>query len=245
MIEPIKTVVVDDEVGALNAVLSIIKRTAPEFQVVGTAQNVTTAYEVIMLEQPGLVFLDIQLKDQTGFDLLQLPFDQAFEVVFVTAYDEYAIRAFQVNALSYLLKPVSIQAFLHLKDRVLHVIGSTEERSSTRAHSVLGNKIAIPNGSAVDYLVPEEIMYIKADGSYSEIHLQDGSKVMLSKGLSHLQSRLSDQVFLRPHRSFIVNCTCVKRWNKADGGWLIVNDNQKIPISRSGRTVVEQFFGHS
>lgn len=245
MNEPIRSVLVDDEVGALNATRSILERTAPEFIVVGEASNVSEAYDIIVRERPSLVFLDIQLKDQTGFDLLQMPFDFEFEVVFVTAYDEYAIRAFEMQALSYLLKPVSIQSFLKVKARVMRVLGNHDQLSSRKLNAILGDKIAVPNGSAVDYLAPNEIIYIKADGSYSQIFLVDGSKVLLSKGLSHLEQRLKSDTFLRPHRSYLVNCSYVKRWNKADGGWLVVSNNDKIPISRSGRAAVETIFGGS
>ncbi|MEZ4720712.1 MAG: LytTR family DNA-binding domain-containing protein [Flavobacteriales bacterium] len=231
-------ILIDDELGALEALKSIINLTAPEFRIIGTANTVDEGFKLIQRLKPDLVFLDIQLKKQTGFDLLEMPFDCEFEVVFVTAYDEYAIKAFEKNALSYLLKPLSVDQFKRVKERIIRIVSSS--KSEINIDKILNGKLAIPNGSVVDYVDPSDILYIKADGSYSEVYTLHGSKILISKSLGMLEPKLNTSEFFRPHRSFIVNHHHVMRWNKSDGGWLVMKNFHEIPISKGGRDLVEK-----
>lgn len=241
--KPIRACIVDDELGALQALESIIKAESPEIEIVGSARNVADAHSMVTELEPELLFLDIQLRDQTGFDLLNMPFNHVFEVVFVTAYDEYAIQAFEKNALSYLLKPMSFEAFDRVKQRAIQVIRAKDGKSDslTKARDVLKNRIAIPHASSIEYLMEEELVYAKADGSYCEIHLRDGRTKTLSKPLKFLSDCIDSSAFFRPHRSYLVNAAFIQKWDKSEGGNIVLRDGTSIPLSKEGRKTLAAF----
>lgn len=238
--EKIKAFLVDDEIGALKALKAIIQSDAPEWEIVGTAKTTKAAYSRMMSVKPHLLFLDIQIKEATGFELLQCEFDFDFEVIFVTAYDQYAIQAFQNNALSYLLKPVSFEAFHKAKQRVEKVIQSSnpEQSSVLKARNIFKDRVAIPNGSTIDYLKPEEIVFVQADGSYCEIHLKNGRKMTVAKPLKFLVERIRSDQFLRAHRSYLVNTAFIRKWDKSNGGSVILTNNAVLPLSQEGRRIL-------
>jgi len=239
----ISVFLVDDETGALQALQAIIAEGAPEFEIAGSARNVEDAHRLVSALRPELLFLDIRLQDQTGFDLLRKGFDFEFEVIFVTAYDQYAIQAFRSSALSYLLKPVSFDDFEKAKQRAIKIIrsGKRDETSVSRVSEVFKKKIAIAQGSSIEYLDPEEIIYLKADGSYCEVHMTSGKK-MISRPLKFLEQRIRSGRFVRAHRSYLVNAAFIRRWDKADGGSLILQNGENIPLSREGRKRVAELF---
>lgn len=238
--EKIKTFLVDDEIGAQGALKAIIAQDAPELEIVGTARNVEDAYKGIVEMRPELIFLDIQLRDQTGFDLLNESFNFHFEVIFVTAYDRYAIEAFECNALSYLLKPVSFEAFDRVKDRVLKVINKPEARheANDAFKKAFGNRIAIPQSNSIEYLDPSELIYVKADGSYSELFLTSKRKKLISRHLKYIADRIQQSGFFRPHRSYLVNVNHITRWDRTDNGSLSLSNGDTVPLSRKGRDLL-------
>jgi len=239
----VKTFLVDDEVGALKALELIIKEDSPELEIIGKASSVDEAYEKMTELQPELLYLDIQLRDQTGFDLLKREFKFDFEVIFITAYDQYAIEAFNNNALSYLLKPISFDAFDRVKQRALKILQSGSNESSTaKAKKAFSNRLPIPQSSFIEYLVIDEIMYIKADGSYCEIYLKENKKKTISRPLRYIEDRIKSDSFIRVHRSYLVYASYIKRWEKIGSGILTLHNEQVIPVSRNGRkTLIATF----
>lgn len=240
----IKTFLVDDEIGALTALKTILEKDSPELEIVGYASNVEDAFQQISFLRPELVFLDIQLIDSTGFDLLNKQFSFEFEVIFVTAYDQYAIKAFENNALSYLLKPVSFSAIENVMQRVLKVLrNESTVTTNLQVRSLFRDKVAIPQSQGVEYLEQKKIIYLKADGSYCEIHLTDKKKKTVSRPLRFVESRLKTDSFIRVHRSFLVNIDFIKEWKKSDGGIVILTDGSQIPISKTGRKLLMEIIG--
>ncbi len=239
----IKTFLVDDEPGALNALESMIIAESPQLEIIGCSGNVDDAYVQIKRLQPELIFLDIQLRDQTGFDLLNMKFEHPFEVIFVTAYDQYAIQAFDKNALSYLLKPMSFESLSRVTERATKVLLSSDRSASSvvKARSVFKDRIAIPHGSSIEYLAEDELIYAKADGSYCEIYLVDGRCRTLSKPLKYITSCIESPDFFRPHRSYLVNTAFIRKWDKADGGNIILKDGTLIPLSKEGRKALAEY----
>lgn len=231
----IKTFLVDDETGPLSALKSLIEKGSPELEIVGTAKTVDEAYRQLQLLRPQLVFLDIQLYEQTAFDLLDMPFDFEFEVIFVTAYEEYAIKAFEKNALSYLLKPVSEEDLQRVKKRAIRMLQSGIRSRSEAVKHLFSDRIAIPQRNSVEYIYPNEIIYIKADGSYCELYLTSGRKKVISRPLKFISDRILENYFFRVHRSYVVNINHISKWDKTSGGALIVSNQASIPLSRSGR----------
>ncbi|MEL6865254.1 MAG: LytTR family DNA-binding domain-containing protein [Bacteroidota bacterium] len=239
----INTFLVDDEMGALQALSAIIQQDSPELNIIGMAQDVPSAFAQIQKLQPQLIFLDIQLRNQTGFDLLS-QFDKIpFEVIFVTAYDQYAIEAFNQNDLSYLLKPVSFTALDRVKKRVLKILQqqSTYQEQKTTPASLQDKRIAIPQSFGKEYLLQEEILYIHAAGSYCQVYLTNNRVKTLSRPLRYMADKLEGNTFIRPHRSYLVNVQHIQRWDKTDGGLLVLSDKTRIPVSRQGRKVLHQY----
>lgn len=236
----IRTFLVDDEAGALQALQAIIAESAPGLEIIGTAGNVEDAHSGICRLEPDLLFLDIQLGEQTGFDLLNKNFDSGFEIIFVTAYDQYAIEAFRNNALSYLLKPVIPGDLEKAVKRAAALIRLKEnsEPSIGRIRALFRNRVAITQGSSVEYLNPDEIIYIKADGSYCEVYLADGKMKLISKPLKFLEERIHSGPFFRAHRSYLVNAAFIHSWDKTDGGSLIMAGGSVIPLSAEGRKLL-------
>jgi len=235
----IKTLIIDDEMGARKAMKAIVEE-YPEFDVIGEADSVDTAYQKIMELKPDLIFLDIQMHDQTGFDLLAKNFDTSFEVVFATAYDQYAIEAFKSQALSYLLKPISFDEFEVIKNRIVEIVHSKKnsQNSIGSIKTVLNGRISIPHGSSIEYINPCDIMYIEADASYCHIRMINGEIKTISKPLKFVADRIHSENFVRIHRSFFINLEQIIKWDKADGGSLVMSNNDRLPLSREGKKLL-------
>jgi two-component system LytT family response regulator len=238
----IRTLLVDDEIGALSALKSIIEAESPELEIIGTARSVDEAYQLSRSLLPELIFLDIQLRDQSGFDLLEKNFEHHFEVIFVTAYDQYAIEAFKKNALSYLLKPVSFDELSRVKERALKILSSSLNQTSNYGSIKLPPpaRIAIPDTSGIEYFRHDEVIYVKADGSYCTLVLKDHRKKTLSRPLRYIEDKIPQELFVRVHRSYLVNTQYILKWEKSDGGSLVLSDQSIIPISRSGRKLLSR-----
>lgn len=241
----IKTFLVDDEIGALTALMTIIERESPELEIIGTASSVKEAHQQIQVLKPELLFLDIQLRDRTGFDLLNMGFDFDFEVIFVTAYDQYAIEAFNQNALSYLLKPISFEAIQRVKERTIKFIrSSSQEKSSLeKAKQIFTNRIGLPDTSGIEYIDPKEIICIEADGSYCKLTLLEKRSKTLSRPLKYIEDQLPREQFLRIHRSYLININYIHKWDKTSGGSIILSNQMNIPVSRSGRKLLSGIIG--
>lgn len=232
----VKTFLVDDEIGALDSLQAILSAKCPELEVVGKANRLSDAYRQMQVLKPELVFLDIQLKNHSGFELLEMEFDFSFEVIFVTAHDQYAIEAFNKNALSYVLKPISFNDIVRARDRALKVIRSEDfsAKNSRKRNQIFSNKIPLTDSSGTEYFETEEIVFIKADGSYSEVNFNNSRTKTISRPLKYIERLLPTETFVRIHRSYIVNINHITKWSKSEGGYLKLSTDQEVPISRSG-----------
>jgi two-component system LytT family response regulator len=234
----ISVVLVDDEQDSIEILEHLLKGKFPGIHISGKARSLEEAYTVINACKPDLVFLDIQLKSMTAFDLLGMEFTRPFEIIFITAYSEFALRAFKHHAVSYLLKPIDENELFRATQRAINILRlPSHDGTETQlpSHKVLGDRIAISTGSEVEYLAPPTIMYAMAEGSYCRIFLNDGSTRMISRNLKYLETKLDEEVFFRPHRSYLVNSWHIKKWNKAEGGLLVLSDGSTIPMSKEGR----------
>jgi two-component system, LytTR family, response regulator len=210
MNKPLKAIIVDDERLARNR-LRLILAEHPTIQVVAEADSVKTALAAIRTTKPDVLFLDIQMPGETGFDLVN-QLGRAIKIIFVTAFDEYAIRAFEVNALDYLLKPVN-------PERLALAI---EKLQQTAAPAVNFHRpleyddfIFLTVGESSRFLRVSLMRCIRAAGMYSEIITSDGQKLLILKPLSEWEERLPEKFFARIHRSTIINIECVERIEKA------------------------------
>ena len=238
MSNKITTVLVDDEPGSLATLEQLIHTYCPDLQVVGKAMNPIQARELIDSVQPQLVFLDIEMPYGNAFDMLDQMGDIKFEVVFVTAYNNYALKAFRYAAADYLLKPLNIDELVEAVNKISRRLSSNTVNN--RIHSLLENlqqksekfrKIILPTNDG--FLVEDvsQIMYLNAEGSYTTIHLAPNRKVMVSKILKEFEDMLPEEDFCRIHHSSIININYVKKFFKGRGGEVEMQDGEIMLIS--------------
>lgn len=237
----LKTIIVDDEKDALNFIESIIKDYCPQLEVVGTADSAKKGIKIINEKKPDLVFLDVEMPRGSGFDLLSSIPDKSFDVIFVTAFNHYAVKAIKFSAVDYILKPINISEFIQAINKVM----KKRELSQNQAPGYMAllenintripKKLAIPTSDGMEYLNTEEIIRIEAEGSYCRFYLTDGRKFLVSKNLKKYQELLTENNFFRAHNSHLVNLYLVKKFIRHDEGLAEMVDGAKIPIARGKR----------
>jgi two-component system LytT family response regulator len=236
-----KAIIIDDEIANIENLQGLLQRHCPQIGITGSATNNKDAARLISLHQPDLLFLDIQLKDDSGFNLLKLLPDKSFEVIFVTAFDNYGIQAIKFAALDYLLKPIDI-------DELVAAVQKAEDKSRDKQHNrqldiLLSHvkndkkhlKIALPQQKEIRYVAVNDIIRCEADNTYTFFYLSNGDKILVSRSLKEYTDLLEPNGFLRTHQSHLVNMAFVKSWLKEDGGLLLLNNGDKIPVSRPNR----------
>ncbi len=234
-----RAVIIDDESAARKSLLDLIQNHLPKINVVKSAGCLEEGVVAIVEEKPELIFLDIDMPDGTGFDLLERIDDINLNVIFTTAHEKYAHHAFKVSAIDYLLKPVNLNG---LKQAIRKV----EERQESTSLSDLvrlvkspkREKIMVSTAEEVRLVDAAEVICIKADRNYCEIVLESGAKIMSTQNLAQLESRLDDSKFLRVHKSYIINFDFVEIYRKGRGGQIILTNGEMIEISRNKKNVV-------
>jgi len=234
----IRAIVVEDEPNNRDNLLELLKKYCPDVDVIATAHSGSSGIDAILKHQPDLVFLDVEMPDGNGFDVLEKTTSVKFEVVFTTAFDHYALQAFKFCALDYLLKPIDIAELIAAIDKVkkLPPEHSSRDQFEALAHNfnnvqLQSKKIALPTRDGLIFVALTEIIRCESDGPYTTFHLTNGS-VMVSKSIGEYQELLEGYNFYRVHQSHIINLNCVNKYIKGEGGNLIMADDTKIPVSR-------------
>jgi two-component system LytT family response regulator len=235
----INAILIDDESTGLETLQLALEKYCPEVNIKGLYQTPQQGLEGIRKVKPDLVFLDVQMPQMSGFDVLQEASPITFEVIFVSAFGQYAIKAIKFSALDYLLKPIDIDELIHA---VRKVKGKLNNKSNLfQYQSVLNNikmnagkieKLAVPTTDGIDFFNTQNIIYCKADGSYTIIMLKDNQRVMVCKNLIDFENLLSESGFCRVHHSYLINLSHVQKYIKGDGGYVILTDNHHADISR-------------
>jgi two-component system LytT family response regulator len=242
-----RAVLIDDEISNLENLRTLLEKHCPQVTILATAQNVSDAVNAIEKHLPHLVFLDIQMGEQTGFDVLKLLPTRNFEVIFVTAFDQYGIQAVKFAALDYLLKPVDIE-------ELVNAVNKAGQKSATQIQTTQldfllqqlkkpetnVSKIALQMQGEVRYVALSDIIRCEADNTYTHFFLANDEKILVSKSLKEYADLLRPSGFLRTHQSHLVNPKYVKSWLKEDGGVLLLTTGEKIPISKPNKETVKQ-----
>jgi len=243
----IRAVLIDDEISNVENLRTLLEKHCPQVTILATAQNVNDATDAIERYLPDLVFLDIQMGQQTGFDVLTLLPTRNFEVIFVTAYDQYGIQAIKFAALDYLLKPVDIQDLVNAVNKAEYKLATQIQTSQLdfllqqlKKPKTNGSKIALQMQSEIRYVTLSEIIRCEADNTYTHFFLSSNEKILISKSLKEYADLLCPHGFLRTHQSHLVNPKYVKSWLKEDGGILLLMSGEKIPISKPNKEAVKQ-----
>lgn len=236
----LRTVVVDDEKKGRELLVKVLNNYCNGIDVVGQANSARDAYTIINEQNPDLVFLDIEMPNGTGFDLLKMFEKISFHVIFTTAYEHYAIKAIKYSALDYLLKPIDID---ELQESVAKIHDLTNSASDNKHENIdilisaLNNtnqvkKIAIPDQEGVVIIEVKNIIKCQADSNYTLIFLNDGSKVLSTKTLKEYNKLLDEKTFMRVHNSYLININHIKKYIKGDGGQVIMSDDSIVEVSR-------------
>jgi two-component system, LytTR family, response regulator len=243
-------IIVDDEQANIENLQILLDQYCPSVKIVACSMQVEQAVTLIQLNQPDLVFLDIQLGKKTGFDLLSKLNEKLFEVIFVTAYDHYGIQAIKFAALDYLLKPVNpaelVNSVQKAESRLRHK-QQNEQLSfllqQLKVPETNSPKIALPQQNEIRYVLVNDIVRCEADNTYTFFFLSGGDKILISKPLKEYTGLLAPYGFLRVHQSHLVNPAYVQSWLKEDGGILLIKNGDKIPISKPNREYVKTALG--
>lgn len=234
----IRALIVDDEKRAREAVREVIKLYCPEISSVYEADSVSSAVNQIAELNPDLVFLDVELQDGNGFDVLKAIGDKKINVIFVTGSEEFAIKAFKVSALDYILKPVD-------PDELSAAVASAREKISAgklsdRMEVLMKNmenisqgikKITLKTADSIHVINISDIVYCEADRNYTNFHLLNGKKILVSRSLGEYEEMLPVETFLRVHQSYLVNVDHISRYDRTDGGFLVTVNEKSIPVS--------------
>jgi two-component system LytT family response regulator len=241
-----QTIIIDDEYANQENLQFLLARHCPEVTIVGVANTIEEAKLQINHHHPDLLFLDIQMGRKSGFDLLRSIEDKSFEVIFVTAFDQYGIQAIKFAALDYLLKPVDIDELKNAVKKAEHKLASKIQHNQInfllqqlQKHEPSIAKIALPQLNEIRYVVISDIIRCVADNTYTYFHLVDGELLLISKPLKEYADLLKPHGFIRVHQSHLVNPKYVKSWLKEDGGILLFNNGIKVPVSKPNREYVK------
>jgi two-component system LytT family response regulator len=245
----IRCILIDDERNALEMMEWLLKTYCPEVEIVAMCNSAQQGIEAIREHKPDVIFLDIEMPRMNGFDMLE-QFDKlTFDVVFCTAYDQFAIKAFKYSALNYLLKPVD-------PDDLKATVARIEERKSMPTREQLQLlmqhihqpakstplRIALTTNDGMIFVPTADIIYCEAESNYTTVVLQGGRKVVVSKVLKDIDEALHGPDFCRVHSSFLINVNRIKKYVRGDGGYLIMDDDANISISRNRRQEFMELF---
>lgn len=233
----IRAVIIDDEINNQELIFNLLKTYADNVQVVGVANSVDSAYKTINEHHPDLIFLDIQMPDGTGFDLLKKFEKINFKIIFVTAHQEYAIEAFKYSALDYILKPLSPSNLLSAVKKMEDAISS--EELNLKLKTLLNNitepaknkkKIVLKTMERIYSVDLDDIIRFESDGGYTKVYLVDGKRIMVSKTMKEFDDLLMDTGFLRVHHSHLINMNHLFCFEKAEGH-VVMKDDSIVPVS--------------
>jgi two-component system LytT family response regulator len=243
----LRALIVDDELHARENLKYLLENYCPEIEVVGLAADPETARKHVAAFSPHVIFLDIAMPSGTeGFDFLDSLPEKKFQVIFVTAFKDYAIRALNANAIHYLQKPVDIEElqlavkkilntnilFAENHEQLLNYIRSLENLSKMLHHPVSLPRITIHHARGFKIVDQGDLMYLEGEGNYTSIVFMDGTKYVDSKSIGVYENMLEPKYFFRIHKSHIVNISCVKEFLSDNGHFVVMKNNTRLPVSR-------------
>lgn len=244
----IRTIIIDDELNSIAMMEWLLATYCPEIQVVGTCNSAEAGIQSIRELNPQLVFLDIEMPKMNGFEMLEQLGQIHFEVIFTTAYDKFAVRAFRYSALDYLLKPVDPEDLAATVARLKKKNSApSREQMELLFQSLTTPKnqterIALSTGDGLVFVQTKDIAYCQAESNYTHVVLADNRKILVAKTLKEIDETLSGKDFFRVHNSYLVNINHISKFVRGDGGYILMPDNTQITISRSRRDEFFQLF---
>ena len=243
----LKAILVDDEPNSVQLLARQLEQHCPQVLVLGQVTDSTEAIELIRQIKPDVVFLDIEMPEMNGFQLLEQLEDITFAVIFVTAYDEFAVKAFRFSAVDYLLKPVDIPDLLAAVSKVERQqpldYRQLELLKSQYQSGQFAQKLAVPYQGSLIFVELKEIVYCESDSNYTSIILTSGKRYLVSKTLREVQEFLEGRNFLRVHRQYVVNLDHIRMYKRGEGNSLVMSNEVSIPVGRQQKDRLLQHFG--
>ncbi|MGD8782235.1 MAG: LytTR family DNA-binding domain-containing protein [Ignavibacteria bacterium] len=240
-------IIIDDEPNAIKTLELMIKRYCGNVHITGTAGNIKSAVDEISSKNPDLIFLDIDLNPGSGFDILkQIPYKK-YHIIFITAYNEYAIDAFRYCAVDYLLKPVNPDLLI---EAVQKVVSNKEQNKNEflkyekliqKFDNIHELKLAMPTHKGIIYININEIILFKGDRNYTQVHLNNGQKITSSRNLQEFENQLKGANFFRIHKSYLININYVKMLHKESGCYVEMINGYSVAVPKSRKESFMQF----
>jgi two-component system, LytTR family, response regulator len=239
----INAIIIDDEDHCIERLSRLLStHCADDLRLLASYKTVDEGVEAIHTLKPNLIFLDIQIHEKTGFDLLKKIDLTNVRIIFTTAYEQHAVSAFKFSAIDYLLKPIDKDELVNSVKKALNQMSleETAERYETlfhnlRPHSGVSKKISLPTATGFDFVSLDEVIRCQANGNYTEFFLKDGQKLTVSRTLKDFETMFSEHHFFRVHYSHLVNLAYIKKYSKGKGGYIILTDNTEIEVSTRRR----------
>jgi two-component system LytT family response regulator len=233
-------VIIDDEPNAVRVLEKLLEMHCPDVSVLASETSSLEGLKKIRALRPSIVFLDIEMPQMNGFQLMAELEDMSFHLIFTTAYDQFAVKAFKVNAQDYLLKPIDPEELKTAVNKLLqkppvmpqqlqHLAELLENRESGN----MPTKITLPYAKGFKFITIADIIYCESESNYTVLHIVNEPNITVSKTLGEIAEMLPTPMFLRVHRGFLVNANKIKELIKADGGYLVMENNAQVPISRN------------
>jgi two-component system LytT family response regulator len=245
----IKAILVDDELNSLQNLQFKIREYCPNVKVVAQSQNPEEAIRLIQQHKPDVIFLDIEMPRMSGFKMLEQIPEVDFEVIFITAYNHYAINAIRISAFDYLVKPVAIEDLQQTTERLGNFsLKKTRERADILKHNLANPKsqednIAIPTNDGLEFIQIKQIIRIESSSNYSKIILQNGHHMLVTRQLKDFEELLQDYRFYRVHHSHLVNLNFIAKYVRGDGGQITMRNGDIIDVSRRKKEVFLKLIG--
>lgn len=239
--DQITAVIVDDMMINIETLQELLTRYCPYVEIIGTAGDLQQAYEIILLKKPQLVFLDIELGDGNGFEVIHKFSKVTFEIIFTTAHSQYAINAFRENAVDYLLKPIRISDLQQAVEKAIRKLEMVAIMSNianpVTQQTATVNKICLPTLEGYLFVDFNNIIRCQASGSYTVFYLKDNTKITVSLRLKICEDKLPPGTFLRVHNSHIVNLHFVSQYFRGKSGYIVMSDGSQIEVSASRKEI--------
>jgi two-component system, LytTR family, response regulator len=235
----IQAIIIDDEADGREALEMAVKRYCPDIDLKGIFSSPEMGVEAIRNIKPQLVFLDVQMPGMSGFDVLKQVGPVSFKVIFVSAYDRYAIKAIRFSAMDYLLKPIDVEELVSAVNRVKALL--PEKSTDYTVQSVLNNvqhkagfieRLAVPSLDGIDFFETKDLIFCKAEGSYTTLYLLNKQSKLVTRNLKDFENILADSGFYRVHHSYLINLRHVQRYVRGEGGHVVMTNQHEVDVSR-------------
>ncbi|KAA3633512.1 MAG: DNA-binding response regulator [Bacteroidetes bacterium] len=240
-----RAIIIDDNPQAIISLQQDLADYCPEVEVIGTAEGVVSGVKLLKQQHPDVLFLDIQLQDGSGFDVLEILPEITFGVIFTTSSDAFAIKAFRLAAIDYLLKPIDPEQLQEAVQRASELSGNKKDSleliKGSMQQGELPQHIALHTQEKIELIRIHNIIRCEASGNYTSFHFDNAKSLLVTKTLKEFDKTLQPHNFLRVHQSHLVNKDHIKAFVKTDGGYLVMQDNAKIPVSVRKRSSVIKF----